>query len=957
MSSNLRTYSAKAFGLGLCLLLAGLIGGEVTCVAASVDKSKLPPAATKAADFIQDIQPIFEKSCYGCHGPEKQKGKYRLDVRETALKGGDTGPNIIAGKSADSPLIHYVSGLVEDMKMPAKGDALTAEQIGLLRAWIDQGAQWPEASGTVAVGSKKSHWAFQPPKRPAIPTVANGRWPRNPIDSFILAKLEQNELRPSPPVDKATLIRRLSFDLIGLPPTPEEVGQFVKDRRADAYERLVERLLDSPHYGERWARHWLDVVRFAESNGFETNTPRPNAWPYRDYIIRALNADKPYTQFVLEQLAGDAMGEDAATGFIVGGPWDEVKSPDVNLTLQQRNDELHDMVATTASTFLGLTVGCARCHNHKFDPISQTDYYAMQAVFAGVQHGERPLRTKDYEQRKQEAEKMEQFLAGLDEKLEGFEPLACMTVNGQTNLPLRAPVNARRNVERFAPVSAKLVRFTILATSNLEPCIDELEIFSAGENSRNVALATNGATATASGTYPNSDIHKLEHINDGRYGNGRSWISSEIGKGWVQIEFPQTYSIDRIVWGRDREQKYSDRLATNYVIEVATEPGKWQVIASSQDRKPYGSGSKIEADYAQTLSANETVELHSLLQQAEEARQKVKQWNTRPTVYAGMFLQPGVTFRLYRGDPLQKREQVTPGALEEFGPKTELTVTTPEWQRRLALARWVIDPQNPMTARVMVNRIWQHHFGEGLVSTPSDFGLNGARPSHPELLDWLALEFQKSGWSIKAMHRLIVLSNTYQQSSRPNAESSRVDAAGRLLWRFTPRRLEAEPLRDAILSASGKLDFKMGGPGFDLFEPNNNYVRVYNSKKEFGPGEFRRMIYQTKPRMQLDDTFGAFDCPDAGQIAPRRNSSTTPLQALNLLNSSFTMQQAGFLAERLQRDAGADAKAQVRRAFRLLFAREPSSEEITRSLKLIKEQDLFTFCRAMLNANEFLYVF
>jgi hypothetical protein len=820
----------------------------------------------------------------------------------------------------------------------------------LLIGWAGMVRSVGAETGTNSVDAKKTHWAFQLPKRPALPAVSKKSWPRNPIDYFVLAKLDQNKLRPSPPADKAVLIRRLSFDLTGLPPTPEEVEQFVNDRRADAYERLVDRLLDSPHYGERWARHWLDVVRFAESNGFETNSPRPNAWPYRDYVIRALNEDKPYDQFILEQLAGDALGEDAATGFLVGGPWDEVKSPDINLTLQQRNDELHDMVATTASTFLGLTVGCARCHNHKFDPISQVDYYSMQAVFAGVQHGQRPLRTKDDEQRKAEAAKVEQFLATLDDKLDRFEPLAA----DRTNAPLRNAVQPRRNVERFAPVQARFVRFTIAATSGLEPCIDELEIFSAGENPRNLALATNGAKATASGTYPNSELHKLEHINDGLYGNSHSWISSETGKGWVQIELPQTAAIDKIVWGRDREEKFQDRLATSYVIETATEPGEWRRIASSEDRKAGGSETKTEVG---NISKDDAEQMKSLLQQAAEAKAKLKEWENRQNVYAGTFSQPAATYRLQRGDPMQKREQVTPAALEQFGARTTLSTNSPEQVRRLALARWIIDPKNPMTARVMVNRLWQHHFGGGLVGTPSDFGLNGARPSHPELLDWLAVEFREGGWSLKKMHRLIVLSSTYRQSSQADAACSRVDAAGRLLWRFTPRRLEAEPLRDAILSVSGKIDFKMGGPGFDLFEPNANYVKVYNSKKEFGPDEFRRMIYQNKPRMQLDDTFGAFDCPDAGQIAPRRNSSTTPLQALNLLNSPFIMQQAGFLAERLQKDAGDDTPTQVKRAFRLLFAREPSREELARSAKLIHEQDLFTFCRALLNANEFLYVF
>ncbi|MBI3851571.1 MAG: DUF1553 domain-containing protein [Verrucomicrobia bacterium] len=824
-------------------------------------------------------------------------------------------------------------------------------------------------------GATNEHWAFKAPVRPQVPSVKKTDWPRNKIDNFILAKLEQNKLVPSPEADRVTLIRRLSFDVLGLPPSPEDVDQFVQDKSSDAYEKLVERLLASPRYGERWARHWLDVVRFAESDGFETNLQRPNAWPYRDYVIRAFNEDKPYDQFVLEQLAGDTLGSDEATAFIVGGPWDRVKSPDIQLTLQQRNDELHDMVSTTGSAFLGLTVGCARCHDHKFDPISQTDYYAMQAIFAGVQHGERVLHTPDYEQRVKAADELRPVLAELSKKLERFESLAQIQASWPSETSavasdsqsspatnrfpyLRSPVHPRKNVDRFAPVEAKSVRFTILETTDSEPCIDELEIVSAEEKPRNVALAGKGAKASASGTYAGSDLHKLEHINDGKYGNGRSWISSEQGKGWVQIELPDHVVIDKIIWARDREEKFTDRLATKYKIEVATQTDQWKLVASSDDRRPYKAGAKAQSDYsADGLPAGAAEELQSLLDQIKLIEKQLKQSTDFQQVYAGKFVKPERTYRLFRGDPMQKREAVKPAALSEFGKRIELPEDAPDTERRLALARWIINPQNPLTARVMVNRLWQHHFGEGLVGTPSDFGRNGIKPSNPELLDWLATEFMARGWSLKAMHRLILLSSTYRQSTKPNPHALTIDASNRMLWRFPPLRLEAEPIRDAILSVSGKLDLKMGGPGFDLFEPNDNYVKVYNSKKEFGPADWRRMVYQSKPRMQLDDTFGAFDCPDAGQIAPKRNASTTPLQALNLLNSSFMLQQSGFFAERLKQEAGNDPKAQARRAFWLAFGRESTKSEVAASVKLIKESGLSIFCRALFSANEFLYVF
>ena len=782
--------------------------------------------------------------------------------------------------------------------------------------------------------AKKVHWAFQPLRRPSLPAVVANHWSRNPIDRFILARLEKEKLPASPPADARTLLRRLKFDLLGLPPTLEEIESFVGSAKPQANEELVDRYLASPHFGERWARHWLDVVRFAESDGCETNQPRASAWPYRDWVIKAFNDDMPYDRFVMAQIAGDRRGADEATAFLVGGPVDRVKSPDIVLTLQQRADELHDMIGTTGTAFLGLTVGCARCHDHFFDPIAQLDYYGVKAIFAGVQHGERPMKRSDDPGRQKLAEALRQELAALDRQISDAEPLA------QPSGPAarRAPVSALRNLERFAPVSVKFVRFTVLATNNREPCIDELEVFSVGPEPRNVALS---ARPTSSGNYPDNVIHKLEHINDGKYGNSRSWISNEQGKGWVQFEFPKNETIERIEWARDREGRYDDRLAIRYRIEVATEPGKWHAVASSDDRVPFG---KMISDSPLT----------KVLARRADLEKRSRDADRPPMVYAGSFTAPEATHRLHRGDPMQKREPIAPTALAEFGPKLQLPMDAPESERRLALAKWIVDPRNPLTARVIVNRLWHYHFGTGIVSTPSDFGLNGGKPSHPELLDWLASELVKD-WSLKRIHRLIVTSAAYRQASKANDAGLTADAQTRLLWRYPPRRLEAEPLRDAILSISGKLDWRMGGPGFDLFEPNANYVKVYNPRQEFGPAEWRRMIYASKWRMQLDDIFGGFDCPDGGQIAPRRTSSTTPLQALSLLNSRFLLQQAGFLAERLQKESR-DIDGQVRRGFLLTFGREPSITENAAAVQLIRAHGLAIFCRALFNANEFVFV-
>lgn len=1090
-----------------------------------------------AVDFVKDVQPILQSRCLGCHGTEKQKGGLRLDQKAAALKGGNAGPVIVPGDTRGSELLLKVRSTDPAERMPRSGDPLTAGQIDVLTRWIQSGADWPgNAADSAARDSRDEHWAWRPVQRPPLPQRQNAAWPRGPIDRFVLAGLEAQKLAPSPEADRLTLIRRLSFDLLGLPPSPEEVDAFLADQDPLAYEQLVERYLDSPHYGERWARHWLDVVRFADSHGFEMNQPRPNAWRYRDYVIRAFNDDKPFDRFVREQIAGDAYGADEATGFLVGGPWDQVKSPDPGLTAQQRADELHDMVSTTGSAFLGLTVGCARCHDHKFDPISTHDYYAMTACLAGVHHGERGMKSPEGAAREQHANELREEARTIEADLRRFVPIAHLgrmllideqsantseagprvaelvprqgiaqhksgTARGEQNDPgdlnrlpnlgksytwyrtaphqdafawtpgvagrwrvwlswgcgpashitdaryvldldgdlqtqndqqellqvdqrkfadgsdpdatalfwsgfadaglrelrresrivlrggdragpvtadvlvlqqpkpeaapghypaLRSPVSRGMNVERFAPVEARFVRFRISATTDAEPCIDELEVFAAGDAARNVGLASAGATATASGTLPGFAIHQLEFVNDGRFGNDRSWISNQPQAGWVQIEFPQIELIDRIVWSRDRSEspKYADRVATQYAIEVSRDGTHWRTVATSEDRLALNNPQGVT--HVPTVAGLAHADAQSssrLLARRAEIEATLRSLTATPMAYAGTFEAPAPTHRLHRGDPLQPREAVGPAGIVVFGGKLNLDANAIERDRRMALADWIAQRDNPLTARVLVNRLWQHHFGTGIVATPSDFGINGARPSHPELLDWLAAEFMDSGWSMKALHRLIVTSSTYRQSGKMRSDAHALDAGNRWLWRHAPQRLDAEPLRDAILAVSGNLSLVAGGPGFDLFEPNSNYVRVFTPKDTFGPAEWRRMIYQTKPRMQLDGVFGAFDCPDAGQIAPRRIQSTTPLQALNLLNSGFALQQAEILAERIRRDAGDEPAAQVRRAFRLAWQRLPDETELRESIALIRDHGLPTLCRVILNSNEFLYVF
>ena len=916
-------------------------------------------AVDGVVNYAKQIQPLLSKKCVSCHGPEKQKAGLRLDRKGAVLKGGDDlGPAIVPGDSRKSPLFRVVAGLEVGLEMPAEGEKLTAAEVELLKRWIDGGAEWPD-DGSEMEDIAKSHWAFRPLARPMVSgSIADFRI-QNSIDGFIAARLERDGIKPSPEADRTTLIRRLKFDLLGLPPWPEEIDEFVADAEPDAYERLVDRYLASPHFGERWARHWLDVVRFAESHGFEMNQPRPNAWPYRDYVIRSFNEDKPYDQFVFEQLAGDTIGADEATGFLVAGAWDQVKSPDLGLTLQQRADELHDMVSTTGSVFLGLTVGCARCHNHKFDPISQLDYYGLKACFAGVQHGDRPLRAADANRSqpgKADLQAIREQIAAIESEILRIDPLASR--------------KGALFVERFASTKARFVRMTIHATNSAEPCIDELEVFTSGAKPENVALASRGTKAKASGSLPGFAIHKLEHLNDGRYGNSFSWISNEPGRGWVELELPQDFEIDRIVWSRDRDPaQYKDRTATKYVFESSLDRVTWQIVAGSADRVPTTNKTN-ESDEARkfaVLSPEISARLAQLTEQRTTLQKSLAELNAMPMAYSGKLMPPEETFRLHRGDPLQKRELVAPAGLASFGSAWRLDSTAAEASRRVQLAKWINDPANPLTARVIVNRLWHYHFGTGLVETPSDFGLNGGKPTHPELLDWLASEIsnfksdnsnpKSSEASLKRLHRLIVLSATFRQASTPREDGLAVDAGSRLLWRFPSKRLEAEVLRDAILATSGQLDRRMNGSGFDLFEVNANYVRVFNSKQQFdSETDFRRMVYAHKHRMQLDDTFGTFDCPDGGQVAPKRNSSNTPLQALNLLNSRFLIQQADLFAARIRATPAVEPSSQASAAILLAFGRPPTSDESAAAAQLLREHGLPALCRALLNANEFLFV-
>ena len=762
-------------------------------------------------DFVRDIQPIFAKNCYSCHGPQKQKGGLRLDVKSFALAGGKEAA-ILPGKGADSPLIKNVVGADPESVMPPKGERLTAAQIDILRAWIDQGAAWPEsANGDLS----KNWWSLAPVVQPTVPSVNSANaLIRNPIDAFIVAKLTEKGLAPSPEAKRSTLIRRLKLDLIGLPPTPEEVRAFVDDPDQAAYEKLVETYLQSPHYGERWARHWLDVARFAESDGFEEDMQRPHAWTYRDYVIRSFNEDKPYNQFVREQIAGDAIApvtaqSIAATGFLVAGSWDALArvTPSALGRLQSREEQLEEMVGAVCQTFIGLTVQCARCHNHKFDPIPQTDYYRIKAVFEGVDHGLKP-------------------------KKQGARML-----------------------------------------------LDE-----AGE------------------------------------------------KLWIQHTAPYR--------GRISELEKQDAELVKRLADAAKDSSR-----------------------VQELKAEQAV-LHTSLTNVRTAMAT----NFPVTMaFVGDREMPKPTVLFTRGDITQPAQHVTPGGLAviaspaaDFG----LDENAPEGLRRQRFAEWLVNPAHPLVARVAVNRIWQYHFGTGLVETPSDFGVNGTRPSHPELLDWLAAEFVRRGWSIKAMHRLMVNSAAYRQASVPavavapfppqNEKAASIDADNRLLWRFPSRRIEGEIVRDMMLSVSGSLNLQMGGPSFAPYTVTQLNTYFYHLFDKDEPIYNRRSIYRIHVMTARSPFLDALDCPSPAIITPKRRPTTTPIQALALMNDSFAIRQAETLARNLAAEIPG-VEGQVKRAFEIVLCRAPTASELAASMKLAGEHGMKEVCWALLNSSEFLY--
>jgi Protein of unknown function (DUF1549)/Protein of unknown function (DUF1553)/Planctomycete cytochrome C len=919
---------------------------------------------------------IIEKRCLSCHNSELKTSGLDLSSRETAIQGGKNGAALVPGRPDASLMFRKISA----GQMPP-GNPLPDDERESILNWIKAGSPWTVKSGKIPSSRPRAGldwWSLQPLKRVSIPNAEGlpEDWSHSPIDSFVYAKMKEKGIQPSLPADRRTYIRRATFDLLGLPPTPEEVKNFVEDRSEHAYEKLIDRLLASPHYGERWGRHWLDVVRFGESNGYEQNHLRNNAWPYRDYVIESFNQDKPFTRMIQEQLAGDQLAPEdpgiaIATGFLVAGPHDTVPIENVEGALQQRANDLDDMVLTTGAAFLGLTVNCARCHDHKFDPIQQADYYRLRAAFAGVQHRERELATRSERERRkakeepilEELEQVKQRIAGLKTRA---QPLVDQNREKIENR-YRPPVDAKINEEKFSPVLARFVRMTILATSkNEDPALDELEVWSEGPSSENVALASRGTKARARTTRTadgaDASFYKPGFLNDGKF--DETWISGEFETGEVTLEFPKDQTISKITWSRDRlganQGRFLNRIPVRYLFEISVDGTRWQKVADSGDRLPYLDEERQELFLLSVLSSGEQEEWKALKRRRLQLEKDLAGLSALPVAYIGSFSQPKeATYVEKRGNPMDKGEAVSPeslSTLQKMLPGFKLDMNAPEGERRLALARWLSNDQNALTARVLANRIWHYHFGKGLVGTPSDFGFNGERPTHPQLLDWLAFRLQSLGWRLKPFHKELMLSATYRQSSASNTACASIDSESRYLWRFPPRRLEAEAIRDAVLAASGKLDLRMGGPGFQLYKYTVDNVATYQQREGFDTQTYRRAVYHQAARSVKDDFMGPYDCPDSALPEPKRVITTTALQALSLLNNSFMVDQSRFFAERLVREAGKDPAAQVVLAFQIAFGRAPKEQELAAATDLIRHQGLNIFCRALLNANEFVYV-
>ncbi len=806
-----------------------------------------------ADDLPRQTAEILAANCIACHGSAMKMGGLDLRTREAMLKGGTRGPVLVPGDHTKSALYLHAAHDAQPAMPPGK--KLQDWQLTVLRRWIGTGAPLDrEIGGATDAKSamaameerpiteqERQFWSFQPVKRVAPPAVKNKAWVRTPVDAFLLASMEAKGLKPSPEASRRALIRRAYLDLWGLPVWPNEIEEFVNDKRPDAWERVVDRLLESKHYGERWGRHWLDLVRYADSGGFEYDRDIRNAWRFRDWVIDALHKDMPYDRFVRLQLAGDEIapedpGAQTATGFYRLGLEHNVKS---ELT---RVEELDDLIQITGNSFLGVTIGCARCHNHKFDPIPQKDYYRLQAVFYNTKDADFPLVDEATLARHKEATKA--FEKRLEPQKKAIEEL---------EKPYRDLLTSRER-------------------DKLPPYMKD-------------ALAVPVEKRT----------------------EGQKLIA-------IQVEKTRNFSADDVINAMTPEDRRKRDELLDQIKEIEKQRPEPPAAAAA-----VGEGGRV----------------------------------------------PEPSYFLHRGSTDSKGSVMKPGVLSvlvrEEPAFPEPPASAKSSYRRKGYAEWLTAPSNPLFARVMVNRIWQHHFGEGIVRTPSNFGKTGERPTHPELLDWLASEFVARGWSLKAMHRLMLTSSAYRQASGDIAANNAVDAENRLVWRMPRQRIEGEIIRDQILAVAGRLDSAAGGPGVHPFIDPSLYQgssgRTWPGKKDSDASTWRRSVYVHSKRTIPLPMLEVFDKPDAITHCARRNRSTIAPQALILMNNSFVRLQAGEFARRLEREAGRDLSKQVDLAFSLAYGRAPSPAERTAAHRFLegKPEALSDFCQALFNSNEFVY--
>jgi len=958
------------------------------------------PSAQDIAFFENKVRPLLAEHCYECHSERagKIKGGLLLDSKPGWEKGGDSGePIIVPGKPNESLLIKTVRHDDPELEMPAKAPKLPDAAIADLIAWISMGAPDPRTAVTVeARRADKSWWSLQaladvePPQPNGLPSA----WAGNPVDRFVFAKLAERGLSPSAPADARTLIRRMTYDLTGLPPTLEEVtafsAEFSRDPQAAA-RNLADRLLASPRYGEHWGRHWLDVVRFGESKGFEQNEIIDDLWPFRDYVIRAFNEDRPFNEVMVEHLAGDVVGKgnpaiEVGSAFLVAGAFDEVRNQDAVAQKNIRAGTLDDLVTATSSAFLGLTVACARCHHHKFDPIPTEDYYRLRAAFEGVTHGRRVIATQEERERfaaatrplNEELAKLRAAQNALNDAIQARAQAAALH-----RQPTRPKIDSALTEERFAPVSARHVRFVVRAvTSSYEPSpaevktkrspvtarlaggrLTEFEVWTAGENPRNAALASNGGKAAGAKSAVAEDFPEAygpQLCIDGQ--SGEQWLIGTPAE--LTITLAQVEAIDRITFSNAKWRSAADQGATpcEYEVQVSLDGQTWQTVASDEGREPWTPAHGIGRARRDVINPDETARLAQLAREAAIVEKKIQAVPPLRQVWAGLYSEPAErTFVHKGGDPMKPGEPVVPSSLAVLDHVTKpyaLPADAPEGQRRLALGQWLVRDDNPLPARVLANRVWHYHFGTGIVDTPGDFGFIGGKPTHPELLDWLARRLRENGWRLKPLHRAIVLSQTYRQSSAPRDAAARVDQDARLLWRFPPRRLGAEEIRDTLLSVAGKLVVEpAGGPGFRLYKFTRNNVSTYFPLDVHGPETYRRAVYHQNARASVVDGLTDFDFPDVANTTPRRANTTTPLQALTLLNHRFTLDLAAALAARASEQAAvSDTSAFIDTAYRSVLQRLPSPTEHAAATALITRFGRVAFARALLNVNELIYL-